>query len=87
MKRSKPSPRTMRLQLILAVAMAIFGCLMIVAAFIAPPSGEIHPSVLTAFGEILTFSGTVMGIDYNYKSKTQPNKPNDNERESNRESV
>ena len=74
MKRSKPSPRTMRLQLILAVAMAIFGCLMIVAAFIAPPSGEIHPSVLTAFGEILTFSGTVMGIDYNYKSKTQSRK-------------
>ena len=85
MKRSKPSPRTMRLQLILAVAMAIFGCLMIVAAFIAPPSGEIHPSVLTAFGEILTFSGTVMGIDYNYKTKVH--KTNDNERESNSEAV
>ena len=79
MKRSKPSPRTMRLQLILAVAMAIFGCLMIVAAFIAPPSGEIHPSVLTAFGEILTFSGTVMGIDYNYKSKTHSRKPQSEE--------
>lgn len=79
MKRSKPSPRAMRLQLILAVAMAIFGCLMIVAAFIAPPSGEIHPSVLTAFGEILTFSGTVMGIDYNYKSKTQTRNPQSEE--------
>lgn len=61
--------RKLTIQLILAVSMAIFGCVMIVAAFIVPPTGEIHPSVLTAFGEILTFAGAVLGIDYNYKFK------------------
>ena len=62
--------RRLTIQLILAVAMAIFGCIMIIAAFIVPPTGEIHPTVLTAFGEILTFAGAVLGIDYNYKFKT-----------------
>ena len=61
--------RRLTLQLILAVSMAIFGCILIVVAFVEPPTGEIHPSVLTAFGEILTFAGAVLGIDYNYKFK------------------
>ena len=61
--------RRLTLQLILAVSMAIFGCILIVVAFVVPPTGEIHPSVLTAFGEILTFAGAVLGIDYNYKFK------------------
>ena len=51
--------RKLTIQLILAVSMAIFGCVMIVAAFLVPPTGEIHPSVLTAFGEILTFAGAI----------------------------
>ena len=66
----KQKRRSTRLQLLLAVTMAIFGCIMIVAAFLVPPTGEIHPSVLTAFGEILTFAGTVLGIDYRYKTKS-----------------
>jgi hypothetical protein len=61
--------RRLAVQLILAVSMAIFGCILIIVAFLVPPTGEIHPTVLTAFGEILTFAGTVTGIDYNYKSK------------------
>ncbi|MBQ8939919.1 MAG: hypothetical protein IJ047_06805 [Paludibacteraceae bacterium] len=61
--------RRLTLQLILAVSMAIFGCILIIVAFVVPPTGEIHPSVLTAFGEILTFAGAVLGIDYNYKFK------------------
>ncbi len=56
-------------QLILAVVITIFGCALIMASFIVKPTGEIHPTVLAAFGEILTFAGTVMGIDYKYKSK------------------
>ena len=69
MTKKTQHERRLTLQLILAVCMAIFGCIMIVAAFIVPPTGEIHPSVLTAFGEILTFAGAVLGIDYNYKFK------------------
>ena len=56
-----------RLQLILATALCIFGCAMLVAGFVAPPMAEIHHSVLIAFGEILTFSGSLIGIDYKYR--------------------
>ena len=31
------------------------------------PVGEIHSSILIAFGEILTFVGGLFGIDYHYK--------------------
>ena len=42
---------------------------MLVAGFCCPPLGEIHNSVLIAFGEILTFSGRLIGIDYKYRYK------------------
>jgi len=57
------------IQLALAVLMTIFGCVLITISFFVDPRGEIHPTVLAAFGEILTFAGTVLGIDYKYKSK------------------
>ena len=56
-----------RTQLVLAICLVVFGCVLITAAFFTPPSAEIHPSVLTAFGEILSFAGAVIGIDYSYK--------------------
>ena len=56
-----------RLQLILAVAMCTFGCALLIAGFVTPPMGEIHHSLLIAFGEILTFSGSLIGIDYKYR--------------------
>ena len=46
-----------------------FGCIMLIAGFLCPPLGEIHHSVLVAFGEILTFSGSLIGIDYKYRYK------------------
>ena len=56
-----------QLQLSTAVALCIFGCTMLVAGFCCPPLGEIHHSILIAFGEILTFSGSLIGIDYRYR--------------------
>ena len=56
-------------QLLLAISMASFGAILILTAFIVPPVGAIDPTVLTAFGEILTFSGSLIGIDYKYKNK------------------
>jgi hypothetical protein len=56
-----------QLQLITALALCIFGCTMLTAGFVLPPLAEIHHSVLVAFGEILTFSGSLIGIDYHYK--------------------
>ena len=60
-----------KLQLIIATALCIFGCALLVAGFICPPLGEIHPTILTAFGEILTFSGALLGMDYKYRSKKE----------------
>ncbi len=57
------------MQLLAAVLVLIVGCATLLFGFFAPPKGEIHPSVLVAFGEILTFAGTLLGIDYHYKSK------------------
>jgi len=48
--------------LCLATLTAVFGCVLIAAAFCVPPSGVIDPTVLAAFGEILTFAGAVIGI-------------------------
>lgn len=63
----KNENKILRWQLVMSVAMVIFGCALIATAFFVPPTGEIHPSVLTAFGEILTFVGAIVGVDYSYK--------------------
>lgn len=52
-----------------ALVLTFFGVVLIGMAFWVPPVGAIHPSVLTAFGEILTFAGTILGIDYKYRSR------------------
>lgn len=52
-----------------AVTLVVFGCALLLAAFIVDPTGEIHSSVLAAFGEILSFAGAVLGFDY-YNRKT-----------------
>jgi hypothetical protein len=58
-----------KVQLILAVSLCVFGCVLLACGFFCPPLGEIHHSVLIAFGEILTFSGSLIGIDYKYRYK------------------
>lgn len=62
------------LQLIVSVIVVAFGCALITFGFFMQPIGEIHPSVLTAFGEVLTFAGAVIGVDYNYKYKSESKK-------------
>ena len=57
------------MQLISAVSLCLFGCMLLVAGFLCPPLAEIHHSVLIAFGEILTFAGSLIGIDYKYRYK------------------
>ena len=58
-----------KIQLMTAIVMCAFGCTLLVAGFVTPPVGEIHHSLLIAFGEILTFSGSLIGIDYKYRYK------------------
>lgn len=38
-----------------------------------PPKGYIDPTVLTAFGELLTFSAALAGLDY-HSGKVSNNK-------------
>ncbi|MBQ4508340.1 MAG: hypothetical protein II970_05550 [Paludibacteraceae bacterium] len=57
MKKKKKS-----LQLCLATLTVVFGCVLIGAAFLVPPQGVIDPTVLAAFGEILTFAGALTGM-------------------------
>lgn len=57
------------IQMWLAVFMCIFGCTMITLGFFYAPVGEIHNSVLVAFGETLTFAGALIGVEYTYKYK------------------
>ena len=57
------------LQLILATAMCIFGCALLVAGLALPPAGVIDSSLLVAYGETLTFAGSLIGIDYHYRNR------------------
>lgn len=61
--------KTCSTQLRLAAGVTIAGVAIIVAGFVVSPLGEIHSSVLVAFGECLTFGGSLLGIDYRYKNK------------------
>ena len=56
-------------QLLSAVVLCLFGCALLIAGFLVPPLGIIDSSVLVAFGEILTFAGSLIGIDYHYRYK------------------
>lgn len=60
----------MTIQLWLGVSLAAMGCVLLWVGLFLPPIGIIHASVLTALGEVFTFSGALIGIDYSYKYKT-----------------
>ena len=62
LSRHKPT-----ITLISAIILIAVGCGLLIAGFIVPPPGEIHNSVLVAFGEILTFAGAVFGMKYHYQ--------------------
>lgn len=55
-------------KMMMAAALLLLGAILLIAGFVVPPQGEIHESVLVAFGEILTFAGCVFGMNYHYRS-------------------
>lgn len=57
------------IQLYASLALCAIGCGLLIAAFIVYPLGVIHQSILVAFGEILTFVGSVWGINYYHTVK------------------
>ncbi len=60
----KKSTQNTKFQMRGAILLIAIGCGLLIAGFYSPPQGEIHSSVLVAFGEILTFVGAIFGIDY-----------------------
>lgn len=56
--------RRASLQMYCAIALCVFGMLLITAGFWVAPTGLIHGSVLVAYGEVMTFAGALFGIDY-----------------------
>lgn len=68
----------MNIQLWLGVILAIVGVVLLWVGLFLPPTGVIDTSVLTALGEVFTFSGSLIGIDYTYKYKTIKYLSNDN---------
>lgn len=47
----------------------LVGCGLLIAGFIVPPLGIIDNSLLIAFGEVCSFVGALLGIDYTYRYK------------------
>ena len=57
------------IQLLTAAVLSIGGLVLLFCGAFVSPQGEIHQSLLFGFGEIATFAGAIMGVDYKYKKK------------------
>lgn len=68
MKRISISTK-LTIQVILAIVLIIAGLTLLFLGFYTHPEGEIHNSILIAYGETSTFAGALMGVDYTYKYK------------------
>ena len=58
-----------KIQLITAAILSIGGLVLLFCGVFIEPDGQIHESLLIGFGEVATFSGALMGVDYVYKRK------------------
>lgn len=68
-KRKKHTIMRLDLQLISAFILSIGGLVLLFCGIFIDPQGQIHESLLVAFGETATFAGALFGIDYVYKKK------------------
>ena len=59
------------LQLITAFLLALAGVALLFVGALIAPQGEIHESILVGFGEVATFAGSIIGIDYHYAFKNR----------------
>lgn len=57
------------IQIILSIILVFAGLTLLFFGFFAPPHGDISNSVLVAYGEVSTFAGSLLGVDYHYKYK------------------
>lgn len=57
------------IQLIIAAILSLGGLVLLFCGTYLDPAGQIHETVLVAFGEVATFAGSIIGIDYHYRYK------------------
>lgn len=75
--QNKMQNKKMTIQLAMAVFLTVSGMAMLIMGLWTPPVGEIHSSVLIAYGEVSTFAGSLFGIDYTYRYKLKKTLNND----------
>lgn len=61
--------RELNIKLAISIFLVVIGCGLLIAGFIVPPLGTIHNSILVAYGEVATFAGSLLGIEYRYRYK------------------
>lgn len=66
-KMERKELNRLNIQLIVGVVLVVAGLALIFLGLFIPPKGEIHNSVLIAYGEISTFAGALIGVDYHYR--------------------
>lgn len=59
----------LNIQLITAAVLSIGGLVLLFCGVYIDPQGQIHETLLIGFGEVATFAGAIMGVDYSYKHK------------------
>ena len=64
----------------LAIVAMIAGLTLLFIGLFIPPEGEIHTSVLTAFGSICIFVASLLGISIHYANELDKFKANIQER-------
>ena len=58
-----------KLQIIIAALLALGGLILLFCGVYIEPQGQIHESLLIGFGEVATFSGAIIGVDYTYRHR------------------
>lgn len=74
------------IQLITACLVTLGGMILLFWGCSIDPEGQIHDSLLVAFGEAMTFAGALFGVDYTYRFrrwKHDPENKNDKSNNSN----
>lgn len=69
MNISLSQKQKMTLEFCFGFIFALIGIGLLWTSLFIPPVGIIDASVLAAVGEVLTFSGALVGIDYSYRFK------------------
>lgn len=62
--------RKLTYQFIIASVLVVAGLVLLFIGCFIQPKGEIHSSILVAFGEACTFAGALIGVDYHYRYRS-----------------